>query len=206
MNCEQLKSKLSSWFDKELSPQDSKELEAHLSSCSNCSQEVKVYQELKNSLLSLKPISPSPEFSPKLWQTLYEQTSQLYESRVTGWRRWLIPTLATGGLAFASYLFFMRLAFFTPPPVYASGTLVCQIENPSIEGSCCVAPMETQLKAFKEIESVTVDAESGKVILVIKPDKRVKMDEIARSLKKCGGGTYSVKEFYILPNEEVMKQ
>lgn len=198
MTCEELKPRLSAWADGELRAEEARDAETHLAACAGCAEHTKEFRGIQGILCKTDLLVPSSDFDAKLWDRIAEESVAVQASRGPAWRRWLIPaTAATSSLAFAAYWAILGLGPLTPP-VYASGRLVCHLGD--VKGTCCVAPVETQLKEFPEIDSVKVDGAKQRIVITTKPGQSVRLDRLARALKKCGGGTYTVKEFYVLPH------
>lgn len=202
MNCEEMKSKISNWMDKELSKEEAQLLESHLSSCDLCSQYSSELLQSRKLFVESDLINPSSDFVSNLWERLGSEEAKLFQSPLYYWKRWLWPAAAAASVAFASYwIFFSKISLTTP--VYASGTLICHISaRDALEGSCCVAPIESQIRNIPEIESIRADISNNQVIIVTKPGKQVRLDQIKKSLKKCGGGTYSVEEIRVIPTSK----
>ncbi len=199
MGCEEIKTRLSAWIDGEVPAGEAHNLEAHLVHCAPCAADAAELRSLKGVLAQSDELVPSVDFDARLWETLSAESPRTARPTSAGWRRWLVPTVATSGLALAGYFILLRFTVFTPP-VYASGTLVCHLGG--IKGACCVQPIEAQLRSFPEIESVKVDHSTRRVVMKIAAGQSVRLDKVARALKKCGGGSYDVKEFYVLPSME----
>lgn len=58
MTCEEVRGKLTAYSEKWLSPEETREMEAHLQSCAKCRAEFQAYSETVRTLKKLRPAEP----------------------------------------------------------------------------------------------------------------------------------------------------
>ena len=84
MNCDVVSELFAAYLDNELTPEERSRVEAHLSGCSRCGEELKVLGNTQNNLrLALKSTVETIEPSPQAWDVVRE----LIESSGSFWAR-----------------------------------------------------------------------------------------------------------------------
>lgn len=70
MNCERVRNLLSAYLDRELSPEESHRVRAHLVTCGGCNAEFEAEREIKETLGDLPSLEPPADFLPDLFHRL----------------------------------------------------------------------------------------------------------------------------------------
>lgn len=90
MKCKDQK-KLSAWLDGELDSKQRQEIATHLQECAECRRLAEELAAVSETMEALEGLEPSPYFTLGIKQ----KVANLKPSGRTGWRRILIPTIAT---------------------------------------------------------------------------------------------------------------
>jgi anti-sigma factor RsiW len=67
MNCERIEELLSSYLERDLSPEDKREVEAHLEICPSCAELLAALRETQEALAGFPELEPSPALMVKLY-------------------------------------------------------------------------------------------------------------------------------------------
>ena len=95
MTCEEIREELVAYQDGELAEQDRKQVAAHLSTCSACTQEAASLARVGQMFSSLEQVMPSPDFATNFWQRLEHERQPQPESRFAQWWRELRESMTT---------------------------------------------------------------------------------------------------------------
>jgi anti-sigma factor RsiW len=106
MDHNQLKEKLTGFYDGELTPEERSAVSAHLGECSSCQAEVNQWKKLSATFFQTNPRRPSEAFVQKV-MTRINSSPSANSQELKPWSflmsRWAFP--ATVGLALAGFLF-----------------------------------------------------------------------------------------------------
>jgi hypothetical protein len=87
MICEEVREELVAYQDGELGELDRKQVAAHLSACTACTQEAVSLARIGQMFGSLARVTPSPDFAANFWQRLEHERQPQPENRFAQWWR-----------------------------------------------------------------------------------------------------------------------
>lgn len=123
MTCEEIREELVAYQDGELEERDRKQVAAHLSTCSTCTQEATSLARMGVMFTHLERVMPSPTFAKNFWQRLAQEQQPHRENRFVQWWQELREVFTNWHLtpAFVGVtsilIFFAALAQRPEPPV-----------------------------------------------------------------------------------------
>ncbi|MDI6869755.1 MAG: zf-HC2 domain-containing protein [Bacillota bacterium] len=85
MNCERVRNLISAYLDRELAPEESRLIRAHLVACADCNEELEAEAALKRALGDLESEEAPADFLPSLLDRLRGEEAD---------RRWRLPACA----------------------------------------------------------------------------------------------------------------
>jgi len=88
MDCRKIKELIPLFLDQELTFSDQKQVEAHVSSCAGCQEELRAYRQSWELLKDLPEIEPAPAYVSRFWTKVSSKRSAL-EVFVEGINNWL---------------------------------------------------------------------------------------------------------------------
>ena len=110
MRCSSFRKNLSAFLDDELDPRQRKQMELHISACSDCHRETEKLREI----IGLVSGTPRPEVPPHLWEETRQRLEAALEHPDRSWifnmPKWgLMPA---GAAVFVALLLFLGIQFF----------------------------------------------------------------------------------------------
>jgi len=109
MNCQRIEELLSAYLEGDLSPEDKREVEAHLEACSSCSELLSALRETQEALAGFPELEPSPALMVKLY-AIPERKSFFKQTFAFLLRPDLQPVFA----AFSTLFIALSFVFFLP--------------------------------------------------------------------------------------------
>jgi anti-sigma factor RsiW len=103
--CDNYVMEFSNYLDGEISLSLRKEIDDHLSICSECFETFRQMQLIQQSLQQLSQITTSPDFERRLHQQLYRSGHQKSAFFQPSWQNWRLPAMGTV-LVIATVIFF----------------------------------------------------------------------------------------------------
>jgi hypothetical protein len=98
MNCQKIKQLVPDYLDDRLAPHEGLQVEAHLQTCSNCRQEVRLMEKSWQMLGEVAEIEPDPHYLTRFWARVDDQKKWyekvLQPTREMFFQRRWVPALA----------------------------------------------------------------------------------------------------------------
>ncbi len=162
MDCEKVRDRFSSLWEKELSPFDEKEIKEHLALCPGCQREYEQFEKTMRWLHSVGEVEVPDEFLPGLYKKM-EERKQIRPTEASG-KRWLnfpiplkLPIQAVAMVAVVFLVLYLTKMMPKPPsPVSLEKKpeqVLAQREVERERGTSKIAPGAPHLKDVDQAET-----------------------------------------------------
>lgn len=177
MNCERIEQRLSAWIDGELPESERALLDEHLRGCERCRREADALAEVDRIYAGAGELTPGSGLRYSVQARIRSAGDDRWWN---AWLPWLAPrpalAMAAAALVLASVTLWVGRSEAHPP------VMTCRIEGMMCEQ--CDRQVNRILQTIPGVETVQVDAKTGRARMQLKRGGAVSVNELTRAINE----------------------